>query len=226
MCSGGSPRIERLQSWSLSFFFFCFLGLHLQHMEVPRLGVELGLQPPAYTTATATQDLSRVCDLQHSSRQCWILKPLSTTRDRTCILMDTSQICFHCTTMRTPKSDVIMFCHFGVSLSRCNLCAHKVHVSSLKVSGSSQFTLLWLRPPCSLSRCGILWFGWTEGAPLFVLSVGSLFKSDYGQVTFQSLYPCTKKDCVHSAEEHLPPVKRAAVRNPSSNPALRMRLFL
>ena len=24
----------------LSFFFFCFLGLHLQHMEVPGLGVE------------------------------------------------------------------------------------------------------------------------------------------------------------------------------------------
>ena len=32
-----------------------FLGLHLQHMEVPRLGVEL--EPPAYTTATATPDL-------------------------------------------------------------------------------------------------------------------------------------------------------------------------
>ena len=31
------------------FFFFCFLVLYLQHMEVPRLGVELELQPPAYT---------------------------------------------------------------------------------------------------------------------------------------------------------------------------------
>ena len=37
-------------------FFFCFLGLHLQHMEVPRLGVKLELQLPAYTTATAMQD--------------------------------------------------------------------------------------------------------------------------------------------------------------------------
>ena len=36
-------------------FSFRFLGLHLWHMEVPRLGVELELQPPAYTTAT-TQD--------------------------------------------------------------------------------------------------------------------------------------------------------------------------
>ena len=38
------------------FFFFSFLGLHLQHMEVPRLGVNLELQLPAYITATAMQD--------------------------------------------------------------------------------------------------------------------------------------------------------------------------
>ena len=34
-------------------FFLCFLGPHLQHMEVPRLGVELELQLPGYATATA-----------------------------------------------------------------------------------------------------------------------------------------------------------------------------
>ena len=34
-------------------FIYCFLGLHLQHMEVPRLGVESELQLPAYTTAMA-----------------------------------------------------------------------------------------------------------------------------------------------------------------------------
>ena len=33
-----------------------FLGLHLWHMEVPRLGVQLELQLPAYTTATAMPD--------------------------------------------------------------------------------------------------------------------------------------------------------------------------
>ena len=32
-------------------------------MEIPRLGVELELQLPAYTTATATGDPSFVCDL-------------------------------------------------------------------------------------------------------------------------------------------------------------------
>ena len=64
--------------------FFCFLGPHLQHMEVPRIGVELELQPLAYTTATATRELSHVCDLHHSSEQCQILNPLSKARDRTC----------------------------------------------------------------------------------------------------------------------------------------------
>ena len=33
------------------FFFFAFLGPHLRHMEVPRLGVESELQPSTYTTA-------------------------------------------------------------------------------------------------------------------------------------------------------------------------------
>ena len=71
-----------------------FLGLHLWHMEVPRLGVQSELELLAYTTATATQDPSRVWDLHHSSRQRQILNPTSETRDRTCILMDTRQVCF------------------------------------------------------------------------------------------------------------------------------------
>ena len=37
-------------------YFFFFLGLHLQHMEVPRLQVKSELQLPAYTRATATPD--------------------------------------------------------------------------------------------------------------------------------------------------------------------------
>ena len=62
-------------------------------MEVPRLaGVELKLQLPAYTTATATQDPSHICDLRHSSRQHRILNPLSEARDGTCFLMDTSWV--------------------------------------------------------------------------------------------------------------------------------------
>ena len=52
-----------------------FLGPHLWHMEVLRLGVQLELQLPAYVTATAMQDLSRVCNLHHSSQQCQIQTP-------------------------------------------------------------------------------------------------------------------------------------------------------
>ena len=49
---------------------FFFLGLHLQHTEVPGLGVESEQQLPAYTTATATPDPSRICNLHRSVLQC------------------------------------------------------------------------------------------------------------------------------------------------------------
>ena len=48
-------------------YFFVLLGPQPWHMEVPRLGVELELQLPAYARATGTPDSSRVCDLHHSS---------------------------------------------------------------------------------------------------------------------------------------------------------------
>ena len=82
--------------------FFFSLGPYLQRMEVPRLGVEWELQLPAYTTTTATQDLSRTCNLHHSSGQGQILNPLSEAGDQTCIFMDASQICFHRATTGTP----------------------------------------------------------------------------------------------------------------------------
>ena len=63
-------------------------------MEVPRLGAESELLPLAYTTATATPDLSCIYDLHHSSQQRQILNLLSKARDQTCLLVDTSQIHF------------------------------------------------------------------------------------------------------------------------------------
>ena len=77
----------------LDAIYFVFLEPHLQHMEVPQLGVEAELQLPAYTTATATRDPSHICDLHHGSRQNWILNPLSGSRDRIHILMATSWDC-------------------------------------------------------------------------------------------------------------------------------------
>ena len=67
-------------------------------MEVPRLGVELELQLSAYARATAMRDPSRVCDLHHSSWRRQIPDPPSEARDQTCVLVDTSWICFRCAT--------------------------------------------------------------------------------------------------------------------------------
>ena len=87
------------------FFFFVFvfvflsfvlLGPHLQHIQA-RGPVE------AVATATATSDLSPVCNLHHSS-ELWILNPLSKARGRTHNLMVPSWICFCYATMGTPSN--------------------------------------------------------------------------------------------------------------------------
>ena len=74
------------------FYFYAFWGLYLRHMEVPRPGVELELQLPTYTTATATRDPNHICSLHCSSWQHWILNPPSEVRDRTCIPVGTSWV--------------------------------------------------------------------------------------------------------------------------------------
>ena len=69
-----------------------FLRLHLWHVEVLRVGVEVELQLPGQATATAMQDPSCIYNLCHSLWQCWIPNPLSKGRDGTRVLMDASQI--------------------------------------------------------------------------------------------------------------------------------------
>ena len=59
-------------------------------MEVPRLGFESELQLPAYATAISMPDLSRICELHHSSQQRQILNPMRMARDGTPIFMVTS----------------------------------------------------------------------------------------------------------------------------------------
>ena len=68
------------------FFFFLFLGLYLQHMEVARLGEEMELQLPTYTTATAMLDPY----------------PTEQARDWTLVLMHTTWVCYRWATMGTP----------------------------------------------------------------------------------------------------------------------------
>ena len=79
-----SAEIEKCRGQVFTYYYYyCFLGLHLQHVEVPRLGVESEPKLP---------DPSRNCDLRHSYWQRQILNPLSKARDQTCIVMDPSQI--------------------------------------------------------------------------------------------------------------------------------------
>ena len=54
-------------------------------MEVPGQGVKL--EP--YAIATATLDLSCICELRGSLQQCWILNPLNKVEDQTRIRMET-----------------------------------------------------------------------------------------------------------------------------------------
>ena len=70
---------------SFFFFFFCFLGPYLQHMEVSRRGTQSVLQLSTYATATAKQDLSRC--LQTAIPDPY---PTEEARDRTRVLMGTS----------------------------------------------------------------------------------------------------------------------------------------
>ena len=85
--------ISKLTLIFILFIYIFFLGLHLRHMEVrPQAKGWIGAAAEVCTTATPTWDLSRICDLHHSSRQHWILNPLRKARDWTLMLMDTSQV--------------------------------------------------------------------------------------------------------------------------------------
>ena len=73
---------SQLKIFFFFFFFFVFRGHIQQHIKVPRLRVKLDL---------AIADLSCICNLYHSSLDPY---PLSEARNKTCVLMDGSQICF------------------------------------------------------------------------------------------------------------------------------------
>ena len=79
-------------SISVIIIIIIFFRSTLAAYGSPGPGIELELQLPAYTTATAMWDPSHVCDLHHSSQQCQIFNPLSEARDQTCIFMDTSWV--------------------------------------------------------------------------------------------------------------------------------------
>ena len=79
LLTGKNGHFNNIES---SFFFLVYLGLHLWHMEVARVRVKSELHLLAYATVSAMPYPSRICDLQHSSRQRQILNPLSETGDK------------------------------------------------------------------------------------------------------------------------------------------------
>ena len=87
---------------ALFFFFFCFFRATPVVYGGSQARGRIGATA-AGLTHRETRGLSHVCDLYHRSRQRWIHDPLSKARDRTCILIDTSRIHFHCATTGTPK---------------------------------------------------------------------------------------------------------------------------
>ena len=109
-----------------AFFFLVFLGLYLRHMEVPRLWSlaahsEVAVPRPQWFIrigpivaarlhhSHSNVGSNRICDPYHSSCQLWILNPLSKAKDQTCILMDTSQICFRWATTGTPADASLLW---------------------------------------------------------------------------------------------------------------------
>ena len=96
--------VELLAHMLTLCLIFCLfvLGPQPRNVDVPRLGVKWELQLPANTTATAMWDPNHICNLCHSSWQYHIPNPLREARDRTLILMQTSQICFRCAITGIP----------------------------------------------------------------------------------------------------------------------------
>ena len=121
-------------------FYFLLLGPCLQHMEVPRLGVKSELQLPAYTTATASQDPSHVCDIHHSSRQPWILNPLREARDWTHLLLDAGRVSYlwamtgahiYCISDTLPSHADLSFWPISIFFSPNNFFQHFLQSSIL-----------------------------------------------------------------------------------------------
>ena len=82
MCMTGSLCCTAAIGTTLLFFyFFFFFRAAGEAYGSSQARVKLGLELLAYTTATATPDLSHIFDLYHSSRQRWIFNPLGRARD-------------------------------------------------------------------------------------------------------------------------------------------------
>ena len=68
------------------FFFFCFF--RAVPMAYGGSQARGRIEAASLHHSAAMRDPSLICNLHHSSWECWIPSPLSKARDLTCILMD------------------------------------------------------------------------------------------------------------------------------------------
>ena len=102
LCSPPQERVSLFkkvnQIISVSFFFFCLFAFSratpAAYGDSQARG-QIGAVAPSLHRSHSNTRSRPYRDLQHSSRQHRILNPLSKARDRTCVLMDASQIHFH-----------------------------------------------------------------------------------------------------------------------------------
>ena len=127
------------------FIFFIFRAAAIAYgSSLPDQG--LNQRCSCQPRATATRDLSHICEQHHSSQQHQILNLLSKARDQICTLMDISrvlnllnhsgnsqQIIFECTLYVRQFEEQI----FGVSIFFCNICAFSVTSSPLNKLATS-----------------------------------------------------------------------------------------
>ena len=98
-----------------------------------------------------------VCDLHHSSRQCWPLNPLSEARDQICILVNTSQIC------SCHDGNSIVFFVFFVFFLISNTCWALYRHTPGKVSSVNYP----IKSPQPCIKIGIIIFKWESVFYLF-----------------------------------------------------------
>ena len=115
-------------------FLISFSQPHLQHMEVPSIGVKSEWQLQASTTATATPELSSICNLHHSLQQHQILNPLSEARDQTPILTETSPVLNPLSHKRTPNMTLLKEMHTFVCIKFVMFIMNSITLASQFVS--------------------------------------------------------------------------------------------
>ena len=93
------------------------------------------------TYTTATPDLSIICHLYRSSRQCWILNPLNKDRDRTRVLMDTSWVHYHSAMVESPKKFNIIYPGISQTIWPWSL-THLIYICRIWVEWNTLWELL------------------------------------------------------------------------------------